>query len=56
MRSGAPIRSELWPEAKSIIVLGVNYGPDHDPLDDSLARRDRGTISVYARGDDYHES
>ena len=44
----------LWPEAKSIIVLGVNYGPDHDPRDD-LRDRERGAISVYARGDDYHD-
>jgi len=45
---------ELWPEAKSIIVLGMNYAPAHDPLA-SLAMRDRGTISVYALGDDYHD-
>ena len=45
---------ELWPEARSIIVLGLNYAPAQDPLA-SLARRDRGTISVYALGDDYHE-
>jgi len=32
----------------------MNYGPDHDPLD-ILAERDRGAISVYAQGDDYHE-
>ena len=44
----------LWPEAKSIIVLGMNYAPDHDPLA-SLDWRDRGTISVYAQGDDYHD-
>jgi epoxyqueuosine reductase len=44
----------LWPEVRSIIVLGMNYGPDHDPLDD-LDKRDRGLISVYARGDDYHD-
>jgi epoxyqueuosine reductase len=44
----------LWPEARSIVVLGVNYGPESDPLE-SLAARDRGTISVYARGRDYHE-
>ena len=44
----------LWPEAKSIIVLGVNYTPDHDPLA-SLEMRDCGTISVYAHGDDYHD-
>ena len=44
----------LWPEAKSIIVLGVNYGPDHDPRTD-LLDTERGVISVYARGDDYHD-
>ena len=44
----------LWPETRSILVLGMNYGPDHDPLDD-LEKRDRGLISVYARGDDYHD-
>jgi len=44
----------LWPDAKSIIVLGVNYGPDHDPLDD-LGHRSSGAISVYARGHDYHD-
>lgn len=43
----------LWPEARSAIVLGVNYGPDEDPLA-VLAHKDRGAISVYARGDDYH--
>ena len=32
----------------------LNYGPDRDPLA-ALARRDRGAISVYAQGDDYHE-
>ncbi len=45
---------ELWPEAKSVVVLGMNYGPEHDPLE-ALAHRDRGTISIYARGRDYHE-
>jgi epoxyqueuosine reductase len=44
----------LWPEVKSIILLGVNYGPDSDPLA-GLALKDRGTISVYARNRDYHE-
>jgi epoxyqueuosine reductase len=44
----------LWPEARSVIVLGLNYGPDENPLA-LLARRERGAISVYARGDDYHE-
>jgi epoxyqueuosine reductase len=44
----------LWPEAKSIIMLGVNYGPDHDPRTD-LDVPGTGAISVYARGDDYHD-
>jgi epoxyqueuosine reductase len=44
----------LWPAATSVVVLGVNYGPDHDPLDD-LKNRTAGAISVYARGDDYHD-
>lgn len=44
----------LWPDVRSIIMLGVNYGPDHDPLD-ILAQRTRAAISVYAQGDDYHD-
>jgi epoxyqueuosine reductase len=44
----------LWPDAKSIIVLGANYGPDHDPLE-TLTRREAGAISVYAQGADYHD-
>jgi epoxyqueuosine reductase len=35
-------------------VVGANYGPDHDPLDD-LKHREAGAISVYAKGDDYHD-
>ena len=35
-------------------MLGLNYGPDHDPLA-ILGHRDRGAISVYAKGEDYHE-
>jgi epoxyqueuosine reductase len=44
----------LWPEVRSILLLGVNYGPDTDPLA-ALDRRDRGVISVYARNRDYHD-
>ncbi len=44
----------LWGEARSAIVLGLNYGPDHDPLA-ALNARSRAAISVYAQGDDYHE-
>ncbi len=52
----APRRSHphnLWPDAKSALVLGMNYGPDSDPLK-SLAHKDKATISVYARNKDYH--
>src|SRR5204863_2964503 len=44
----------LWPQAKSVIMLGLNYGPGENPLK-LLERRERGVISVYAGGDDYHE-
>src|SRR5438552_6346164 len=45
----------LWPEARSVVVLGVNYAPEDDPL--ALAERhDRGVVSVYARGRDYHDT
>jgi epoxyqueuosine reductase len=44
----------LWPEVRSIILLGLNYSPEDDPLPE-LARKDRGYISVYARNRDYHD-
>jgi epoxyqueuosine reductase len=44
----------LWPEVRSILVLGINYGPQDDPRA-ILDHRSRGAISVYARGDDYHD-
>ena len=44
----------LWPDVRSIIMLGVNYGPDENPLA-LLERRTRGAISAYAQGDDYHD-
>lgn len=44
----------MWQDAQSAIILGMNYGPDHDPLDNLLAKNS-GNISVYARGRDYHE-
>ncbi|HXH52249.1 MAG TPA: tRNA epoxyqueuosine(34) reductase QueG [Sphingomicrobium sp.] len=44
----------LWPEARSAIALGMSYAPDSDPM--ALAgARDRGRISVYAQGGDYHK-
>jgi epoxyqueuosine reductase len=44
----------MWPDARSAVVLGLNYGPDEDPRA-VLAERTKGAISVYARGDDYHD-
>jgi epoxyqueuosine reductase len=51
-RRGSP--QTLWPDVRSIIMLGMNNGPGHDPLA-LLARKDCGAISVYAQGDDYHD-
>jgi epoxyqueuosine reductase len=44
----------LWQDVRSVIMLGVNYGPDRDPLE-ILDQRTRAAISVYAQGDDYHD-
>jgi epoxyqueuosine reductase len=44
----------LWPEVRSVVMLGMNYGPDTDPLA-ILRERAHGAISVYAQGVDYHE-
>ena len=44
----------LWPGVRSVIMLGVNYGPDENPLA-MLEQRSHGAISVYAQGDDYHD-
>jgi epoxyqueuosine reductase len=51
-RRGSP--AALWPDVRSIIMLGMNYGPDSDPLA-TLADRQAATISVYARNRDYHD-
>jgi epoxyqueuosine reductase len=44
----------LWPDVRSVIMLGMNYGPDSDPLA-TLADKQAATISVYARNRDYHD-
>ena len=44
----------LWPQAQSAILLGLNYGPETNPLL-QLTDGTRGAISVYAQGDDYHD-
>ena len=44
----------LWPEVRSVIMLGMSYAPARDPL--ALEKvPDRGRISVYAQGKDYHD-
>ena len=45
---------KIWEDTKSIIILGVNYGPDHNPMK-NLESKEIGNISVYARGNDYHD-
>lgn len=44
----------LWPEVQSIVMLMEPYTPEHSPLKD-LEHAERGVISVYARGKDYHD-
>jgi epoxyqueuosine reductase len=44
----------LWSDVRSVIMLGVNYGPSLDPLA-ALADKNIGVISVYARNRDYHD-
>ena len=45
----------LWPEANSVIALGMSYAPATDPLA-LAAAPERGRISVYAQGADYHDT
>ena len=57
IRDSANRRSQpvhMWPAARSAIVCAMNYGPDHDPME-NLAATNYGNISVYARGRDYHD-
>ncbi|MGL1922607.1 MAG: tRNA epoxyqueuosine(34) reductase QueG [Hyphomicrobiales bacterium] len=46
--------NNLWQEVETVIMLGMNYGPTDDPLW-QLEHKDKGVISVYARGHDYHD-
>ncbi len=50
-RRGHPLG--MWPETRSIVMLGLNYAPERDPLA-VLAQPDRGAISCYAQCSDYH--
>ncbi|MGL5448146.1 MAG: tRNA epoxyqueuosine(34) reductase QueG [Rhabdaerophilum sp.] len=46
--------ASLWPEAKSVIMLGLNHAPDFNPLD-LLDARETGAIAAYAIRRDYHD-
>ncbi|ABG29794.1 tRNA epoxyqueuosine(34) reductase QueG [Roseobacter denitrificans] len=46
--------TQLWPQARSVIMLAESYGPEHDPMA-VLQQPERGAISVYAQGRDYHD-
>ena len=44
----------LWPDARSVVAVGLSYAPDGDALE-TVGRPDRGNVSVYARNRDYHD-
>ena len=46
--------THMWAEARSAIVLGINYGPTENPMR-ALQHTSNGVISIYARGGDYHK-
>ena len=50
-RSAPPL---LWPDVRSVVMLGMNYSPDTDPMA-RLQQRSKGVVSVYAQGRDYHD-
>ena len=57
MVANAPRRAkprELWPDVRAIVMLGMNYGPESDPLA-AIDDKSAGNISVYARHRDYHD-
>jgi epoxyqueuosine reductase len=45
----------LWPEVRSIVMAGISYGPKASPLA-ALTRRSHAAVSVYAQGQDYHDT
>ncbi len=45
----------LWPEVKSVVMLGTSYAPALDPLRHA-AHPETGVVSVYAQGSDYHDT
>ena len=44
----------LWPDARSTVIVGLNYGPEDDPLK-RLSQPARANVSVYAENRDYHD-
>ena len=57
MKERSHLRSNpniLWKEAKSIIVLGMNYHYKCNSLE-LLQKKDKAIISVYSRNTDYHK-
>ena len=44
----------MWNAARTAVIFGCNYGPDHNPMD-NLTATSSANISVYARGRDYHD-
>jgi len=44
----------LWPEVRSVVMIGMSYAPALDPLRNH-ARPEIGVVSVYAHGGDYHD-
>ena len=46
--------SQMWPDTRSIVILGMNYAPERDPLA-VLEETSRGAISCYAQCSDYHD-
>jgi epoxyqueuosine reductase len=57
MRETAERRGDprvLWPDVRSIVMLGMNYGPDEDPRA-LRSQPNKAAISVYARHRDYHD-
>jgi epoxyqueuosine reductase len=45
---------QLWPEARSVVMLAMSYAPETDPML-ALAERSRGVVSTYAKRADYHD-
>ena len=57
MQANAERRADpkvLWPDARTAIMVGLNYGPARDPRA-SLDQPGAATVSVYARNRDYHD-